>query len=93
MQHNIPFMDFYKSDFVDPLYKQYMTTDFEINPWLLNPNEIRFGKGIMFKKQHSHFPCPVYFEDVGGDYCVKSDKQIPLFYSRPVYFAHREFFR
>lgn len=83
------FYDYYKPGFIDPLYTQYEEVKpLYFNPWTMNPNEIRIDWGYDFKKQFSHWPCPVGFKSKGIDFCTRNINQVPLFYTRqkPNYF-------
>jgi hypothetical protein len=83
METEFNFYDYYKPNFVDPLYAPYMTSrPLNPNPWTMNPNEIRYAQGYDFKKQFSHWGCPVGFTKKGYDYCTRKIDQIPLFYMR-----------
>lgn len=96
METNFRFEDYYKTDFVDPLYKNYsqtfcndvnckLPTNLSIlNPLTNNINEIKYNKGLLFKKQYSSYPCPMGFIDVGYDYC-KEIKPTSSFFYGPKY--------
>jgi hypothetical protein len=77
-----PFKDYYKQSFVDPLYAPYTKRkELSINPYTMNLNEIKYNRGLDFKKKYSEYPCPMGFKNIGDDYCSKFSSQIPFFYS------------
>lgn len=67
----INYSDYYRKDFIDPLYATYyQKRTIELNPYLVNKNEVRDGcKGLYFKKYSSESPCPPGYSRYGIDYC------------------------
>ena len=76
------FEDYYKRDFIDPLYRPYLERRMTpLNPYTINANEIRYNQGYDFKLKHSFYPCPIGFQRKKIDYCERiSERNLPLFY-------------
>lgn len=70
----INYSDYYRKDFIDPLYAPYYRKRIlKLNPYLVNKNEIRDGcKGLYFKKYSSESPCPTGYSQYGLDYCKRT---------------------
>lgn len=79
------YLDFHKKNFIDPLYRPYLTNkNYKFNSDLLNPNETRFGKGQSFKLKSSNYPCPMGFEKGNYNWCYPIQENYGIFYS-PLY--------
>jgi hypothetical protein len=85
MDYLIPYSDFYRPDFVDPLYSQYLLPrNIPFNDYLLNKNEVRDGcKGIYFRKKNSEYPCPPGYSCRDIDYCYKNHGETIGLYNLP----------
>jgi hypothetical protein len=92
-QVNFPFTDYYKTDFIDPLYYPYHSQGkFELNNFL-NSSEVRINRGVYFKKKHSSYPCPAGYDTHDQDICYRN-VEAGLFYQKLTNedYTHREFF-
>jgi hypothetical protein len=77
-----PYEDYYKQDFIDPLYLPYTQPRYPvINPLTMNTNEIRLDWGQDFRKKYSEYPCPMGFVPINEDYCSRYINQLPHFYT------------
>jgi hypothetical protein len=85
MDYSFPYINYYSSKFVDPLYQPYRHRTFQpINRYMENENEFNFGKGLTYKKQFVHQPCQPGYVPYGIDYC-KPDMSTSAFYTSDVH--------